>query len=1611
MANISNINNILRVSSSGVGLNKNNTGPSELDIESAGADMIDMTRTGLKTYRFAISGSSNFSIFDVAANDDRLTISSGGDATFSGGVTAPLLTIDNTVINSNTISNASASMILDSAGDIILDADGADIILKDAGTEFGRLTNDSSNLEIKSSINDKDIIFKGVDNSSEITALTLDMSEGGNATFAGDVNLANLKSIYLGTSSALRIYTDSAVAFLRGNDVRLTNAANDSIIRVNGDVAELYHNDIKKLETTSTGVTVSGTITANSDLDQILNLNSSDSNAVYLAYQRGGVRKAYVGYGGSGNTFNIVNEISDGNISITGNDGGVSTEVLSFNVAAGGVATFESSVIAPNVFTQNIYITSSGTNSTNRIDNDGTQLYLTYGGTSSRALEILNSNGNATFAGDITLDDDLNFSTNGFADISNTGTGAMRFKPSGQTLALTLTGANATFAGSVTATTFSGDLNGTINTVTTATTKGNSTNDTTVATTAFVQNVIGTIPAGLVFQGTWNASTNTPTLSSGSGTTGHFYIVSVAGSTNLDGITDWQVGDWAVFIEQGASDQWEKIDNSSVLSGSGTGGSFAGWSGSGTSVTLGNAPVTFSGNNSTFAGTITIPEYIVHSGDTDTYFGFVTDNEYKVTVGSSTKIFADANSAYLYYQGSIKLQTTNTGVNVTGEARVYSGSSLGYFGVDTGNSYVYLGTNTSGYGLSLQTAGAEKMRIDSSGNVGIGTDSPIAKQHNVITSSGTALLLNNSFGGSGAYVDLDFNTYSVTGAGFANAAASIRVIDNGAHGGNITFRSKGSGVGASQSEIVRFEQGGNVGIGTTLPSTLISNSSVRNAAASGLSTSLKGLNIEVPAGGNSQGYVASFANTQTASNNYNAGVLIEVGSTDTTTRLLSVESGGTNRLEVRGDGNVGVGTTSPNAKIEVASGQAKTVTSGVEFARFGTSNEASNYATLNCEMKGGASAADRKWIFQTIESGVANAGNIAFQPDGGNVGIGTNAPGAKLHNYSTATSNVFISGYGTSAQNDWGASHAFFVPAENGVLISKSNAANNTNRLYTFYNDAQGNAEQYIYNTSNTATIKLDSAGDSYFNGGNVAIGLTSAGTRRLNVATSDSGNDVSFESTISRTSGSNYSIRGLANGSGATTNIGAFFEATGATTNTALWAYNGRVLLATENTTDYVGIGTAAPLSKLSINSNGAPTTSGNVATTGLTIHNGAGGTAIQIGTYDGGSYNYIQSNYVNNAGVARELRLMVGSTDALKLSTSANATFAGEITSGDDINTPTKIVIGESASPELRLKKTNAGNATLSFYNNDGTSSTQQSYLSLDANENIVLYGASGVGQYFYAGGVINETKIGANSTFAGDVSLADSKQLVLGTSGNFNMFFDGSDTTLQNFTGDLKIVNKADDKDIIFQSDNGSGGVSTYFFLDGGAADGSFLYTEFPDQSKAVFGNSQDLQLYHSGGNSYILNNTGSLIIGQTAGAIALRPVTGENGILIVENAAVTLYYDNSAKLATTSSGVSVTGTLTASADVVAYSDERLKSDIKTLDGSKVYNMRGVSFIKDNKQSSGVIAQELEEIAPELVNNDGEYKSVAYGNITGYLIEAVKELKTEIEELKKHSCDCKK
>lgn len=73
-----------------------------------------------------------------------------------------------------------------------------------------------------------------------------------------------------------------------------------------------------------------------------------------------------------------------------------------------------------------------------------------------------------------------------------------------------------------------------------------------------IDGVIG----GVEYISTWNANTNTPTLESSTGTKGHYYVVSTAGSTNIDGITDWKVSDWIIF--NGTT--WEKVDNTDQVS-------------------------------------------------------------------------------------------------------------------------------------------------------------------------------------------------------------------------------------------------------------------------------------------------------------------------------------------------------------------------------------------------------------------------------------------------------------------------------------------------------------------------------------------------------------------------------------------------------------------------------------------------------------------------------------------------------------------------------------------------------------------------------------------------------------------------------------------------------------------------------------------------------------------------------------------------------------------------------------------------------------------------------------------------------------------------------------
>ena len=103
-------------------------------------------------------------------------------------------------------------------------------------------------------------------------------------------------------------------------------------------------------------------------------------------------------------------------------------------------------------------------------------------------------------------------------------------------------------------------------------------------------------------------------------------------------------------------------------------------------------------------------------------------------------------------------------------------------------------------------------------------------------------------------------------------------------------------------------------------------------------------------------------------------------------------------------------------------------------------------------------------------------------------------------------------------------------------------------------------------------------------------------------------------------------------------------------------------------------------------------------------------------------------------------------------------------------------------------------------------------------------------------------------------------DNIEAGFGSNVDFRIKHDGTDTTLSNFEGDLIITQNADDKDIIFKSDNGSGGTTTYFRLDGSAG----VYTNFPDNSTLSFGSDHDLRIAHDGTTASIFNTVGNLQI---------------------------------------------------------------------------------------------------------------------------------------------------
>jgi hypothetical protein len=199
-------------------------------------------------------------------------------------------------VNVGTVKTNSGDMTFDSAGDIILDADGANISFKDGGTEIATLNNASNNFEIESKVSDADILIKGNDGGSGITALTFDMSAAGNATFNGSVTGAS--AVFDGGVAVDNITIDGTEIDLSSGDLTLDVAGE---IILDSDDGVIRFKD-------------AGT--------QIGNFSNNSSN------------------------FHVNVSVQDKDFAVNGNDGGSTITAMTLDMSSAGAATFNNDVTA-----------------------------------------------------------------------------------------------------------------------------------------------------------------------------------------------------------------------------------------------------------------------------------------------------------------------------------------------------------------------------------------------------------------------------------------------------------------------------------------------------------------------------------------------------------------------------------------------------------------------------------------------------------------------------------------------------------------------------------------------------------------------------------------------------------------------------------------------------------------------------------------------------------------------------------------------------------------------------------------------------------------------------------------------------------------------------------------------------------------------------------------------------------------------------------------------------------------------------------------------------------------------------------------------------------------
>ena len=298
---------------------------------------------------------------------NELAAALGDDANFSTTVTNSIATKLPLAGGTMTGNIAHASdFTVDAGGNISLDADGGNILIKDGGTHVGSLRNVSSDFVIQSIASDNNIIFKGNDGGSEINALALDMSDAGTAIFYHDVKMGDLSYLLMGDGNDLELSSD-------GTNGKIAAANGNLLLDVGGNLA----------------------------LD-------ADSGEIQL--KDGGVEFGQLAK--SGNDFRINQAIQDGDIVFRGNDGGSVITALTLDMSDAGAATFNSTITTTGVDvngplqTEEIYekvnIATATSGTITFVTNEYAVLYYTANQTANRTINFSNVNASLSIGQSLT---------------------------------------------------------------------------------------------------------------------------------------------------------------------------------------------------------------------------------------------------------------------------------------------------------------------------------------------------------------------------------------------------------------------------------------------------------------------------------------------------------------------------------------------------------------------------------------------------------------------------------------------------------------------------------------------------------------------------------------------------------------------------------------------------------------------------------------------------------------------------------------------------------------------------------------------------------------------------------------------------------------------------------------------------------------------------------------------------------------------------------------------------------------------------------------------------------------------------------------------------------